>query len=70
MFRELQKGMRGAENARAAERRWPATETLAAQSIPPFAPDAGAEPAYRQRSVHAVLTAAATSSTAMSAMQK
>ena len=51
MFRELQEGVREAENARAAGKRWPAVETLAAQGIPPFASDAVAKPAYRWRLV-------------------
>lgn len=47
MFRELQEGVREAENTRAAGKRWPAVETLAAQGIPPFASDAVVQPAYR-----------------------
>jgi hypothetical protein len=47
MFRELQEGVREAENTRAADKRWPAVETLAAQGIPPFASDAVVQPAYR-----------------------
>ena len=47
MFRELQGGLREAENARGASKRWPAVESLAAQGIPPFAPDASAKTAYR-----------------------
>ena len=49
MFRELQEGVREAENGRAADKRWPAVETLAAQGIPPFASDAVAKPVYRWR---------------------
>lgn len=37
MFREMQEGLIEAENTRAATKRWPAVETLAAQGIPPFA---------------------------------
>jgi hypothetical protein len=51
MFRELQEGVTEAENARAAVGRWPATETLAAQGVPPFAGAAVATPAYRWRLV-------------------
>jgi hypothetical protein len=51
MFRELQEGVREAENGRAADKRWPAVETLAAQGIPPFASDAVAKPVYRWRLV-------------------
>lgn len=51
MFRELQEGVREAENTRAAGKHWPAVETLAAQGIPPFASDAVVTPAYRWRLV-------------------
>jgi hypothetical protein len=51
MFRELQEGLTEAENARAAGKRWPSPETLAAQGIPPFASEAVAKPAYRWRLV-------------------
>ena len=51
MFRELQEGVREAENGRTAGKRWPAVETLAAQGIPPFASGAVAKPAYRWRLV-------------------
>jgi hypothetical protein len=39
MFRELQEGLLEAERVRSATGGWPAPAALAAQSIPPFAPD-------------------------------
>jgi hypothetical protein len=38
-FRELQEGLLEAEAVRSASGRWPAAPALAAQGIPPFAPD-------------------------------
>jgi hypothetical protein len=51
MFRELQEGVREAENGRAAGGRWPAVGSLAEQGVPPFASDAVAKPGYRWRLV-------------------
>jgi hypothetical protein len=42
MFRELQEGLLEAENARSSTRRWPRPAALAAQGIPPFAPEPAA----------------------------
>jgi hypothetical protein len=39
VFRELQEGLLEAEAARSAANAWPPPESLAAQGIPPFAPD-------------------------------
>jgi hypothetical protein len=39
MFRELQEGLLEAERIRASSGGWPAPAALAAQAIPPFAPD-------------------------------
>jgi hypothetical protein len=39
VFRELQEGLLEAEAARSAANAWPAAAALAAQGIPPFAPD-------------------------------
>jgi hypothetical protein len=39
MFRELQEGLLEAESRRAADKRWPTVEALAAAGAPPFAPD-------------------------------
>jgi hypothetical protein len=39
MFRELREGLLEAERARATSGRWPDAAALAAQGIPPFAPD-------------------------------
>jgi hypothetical protein len=38
-FRELQEGLLEIEVARSASGAWPATDTLAADGVPPFAPD-------------------------------
>ncbi len=38
-FRELQEGLLEAERARASTNRWPEASTLAAEGVPPFAPD-------------------------------
>src|SRR5262245_33033411 len=39
LYRELQEGLIEAENVRAASKSWPAVGALAAQGIPPFAPE-------------------------------
>ena len=39
MFRELQEGLLEAEATRSASRAWPAADALAADGVPPFAPD-------------------------------
>ena len=44
MFRELQEGVREAENGRAADKRWPAVETLAAQGLFDDRPNQGRLP--------------------------
>src|SRR5262245_13885341 len=38
-YRAIQEGLIEAENARSQAKAWPAPEALAAQGIPPFAPD-------------------------------
>ncbi len=48
MYREIQEGLIEAENTRAATTRWPTVEALAAQGVPPFAPE---RPAYDWRLV-------------------
>jgi hypothetical protein len=48
MFRELQEGLLEAEASRSMTGEWPAVESLAADGIPPFAPDPTAKQAsYR-----------------------
>ncbi|MFN7973387.1 MAG: hypothetical protein U0166_13740 [Acidobacteriota bacterium] len=42
MFRQMQEGLLEAENVRASKGAWPEAHALAADGIPPFAPDPGA----------------------------
>jgi hypothetical protein len=51
VFRELQEGLLEAESIRAATGRWPDVSTLAAEGIPPFAPDPTQKIAYKWTSV-------------------
>jgi hypothetical protein len=51
-FRELQEGLLEAERIRATSGRWPDIAALAAEGIPPFAPDpTRKDPAYKWTSV-------------------
>jgi hypothetical protein len=51
MFRELQEGLLEAERLRAVTGQWPDVATLAAEGIPPFAPDPTRKIAYKWTSV-------------------
>jgi hypothetical protein len=51
IFRELQEGLLEAERIRAATGHWPDVTTLAAEGIPPFAPDPTQKVPYKWTSV-------------------
>ena len=51
VFRELQEGLLEAERIRAATGHWPDVSTLAAEGIPPFAPDPTQKIPYKWTSV-------------------